>query len=148
MYCSKCGALNDDSGEFCTSCGNSLNRINTEVKDSQITQQQVNSNYGSQPIRNYDRVPSYMAWSIISTVVSLFLLNFLALPAGIVAIVFSSQVDTKLKSGDYDGAVRSSKNAKIWNWVATALEIISVILIILFIILIVIGFSEYRYYQY
>lgn len=147
MYCSKCGALNNDSGEFCTSCGNSLNPITSETRDSQVNQQ-VSSNYSNPPITSYAKVPSYMAWSIISTILSLFLLNFLALPAGIVAIVFSSQVDTKLRSGDYDGAVRSSKNAKIWNWVATALEIISLILIILFIILIVIGLSEYQYYQY
>lgn len=147
MYCSKCGAVNDENGEFCTSCGNSLNGIVTESQDKQVAQQ-VSSNYNNAPIRGYDRVPSYMAWSIISTILSLFLLNFLALPAGIVAIVFSSQVDTKLRGGDYDGAVRSSKNAKIWNWVATALEIISVILIILFVILIVIGLSEYQYYQY
>lgn len=147
MYCSKCGALNDDNGEFCTSCGNSLNSTGSNVMEKQFTQQ-GGSNYSNPPMRSYDRVPSYMAWSVISTILSLFLLNFLALPAGIVAIVFSSQVDTKLKGGDYDGAVRSSKNAKIWNWVATALEIISVILIILFIILIVIGLSEYQYYQY
>lgn len=147
MYCSKCGALNDDTAEFCTSCGNSLNRIGSEVSERQIVKPNE-INYNNSTVKNYDKVPNHLVWSIIITILSLFLLNFLALPAGIAAIVFSTQVDTKLRNGDYDGAVKSSKNAKIWNWVATGLDILSVILIGLFIILIIIGLSEYQYYPY
>ena len=72
------------------------------------------------------QVPNYLAWSIISTVLAVCLccpLGFL----GIVAIVYSSQVNTKLAQGDVAGARRASDNAKTWCWVATALAIIGLL---------------------
>lgn len=144
MYCPKCGNLNDDKAEVCTSCGNSLN-FTAEEPSERSTTTSDNTNYISEGIANHDKVPNYLVWSIIVTVISVFTMNLLALPAGIVAIVFSTQVDSKLKIGDYDGAVKSSKNAKIWNWVATGLEILSVIVIILLLTLVIIGYSQYQY---
>jgi hypothetical protein len=47
---------------------------------------------------------------------------------GIVAIVFSSQVNGKLNQGDLEGARRASANAKTWCWVATAFAIIGLLL--------------------
>jgi hypothetical protein len=35
---------------------------------------------------------------------------------GIISIVYASQVNSKYAVGDYDGAIRSSENAKTW-WV-------------------------------
>ncbi len=45
------------------------------------------------------------------------------LPAGIVAIVYAAQVNSKLAAGDYVGARRSSHRAKVWCWVALLLSI-------------------------
>ena len=56
-------------------------------------------------------VPNYLVQSILVTI-------FCCLPSGIAAIVFSSQVNTKLAAGDYDGAMDSSKKAKLWCWVS------------------------------
>ena len=56
-------------------------------------------------------IPNYLVQSILVTV-------FCCLPSGIAAIVFSSQVNTKLAAGDYDGAMDSSKKAKLWCWVS------------------------------
>jgi len=56
-------------------------------------------------------VPNYLVQSILVTV-------FCCLPSGIAAIVFSSQVNTKLASGDFEGAMESSKKAKLWCWVS------------------------------
>jgi hypothetical protein len=61
-------------------------------------------------------VPNYLAQAILVTI-------FCCIPAGIVAIVFSAQVNGKLAAGDYDGAVRSSNTAKTWCWVAFGLGI-------------------------
>jgi len=56
-------------------------------------------------------VPNYLVWAILATLCC-------CLPAGIVAIVYAAQVDGKLAAGDYDGALASSKNAKMWSWIS------------------------------
>lgn len=68
-------------------------------------------------------IPNYLVWSIIITVLSA-CLCCPGLITGIVAIVFSAQVNTKLNQGDIEGARKSSANAKIWCWVTTVLAII------------------------
>ncbi len=50
---------------------------------------------------------SYFAWAIVLTLLC-------CLPAGIVAIVYSSSVETKYSQGDYEGALKASNNAKMW----------------------------------
>jgi hypothetical protein len=55
--------------------------------------------------------PNYLVWAILSTILC-------CLPFGIVSIVYAAQVNTKWQTGDYEGAKASSKNAKIWAWVA------------------------------
>ena len=50
---------------------------------------------------------TYLALSILTTL-------FCCLPFGIPAIVFASQIDGKLKSGDIEGATKSARMAKIW----------------------------------
>jgi uncharacterized membrane protein YvbJ len=142
MYCPKCGTQNDDNAELCISCGNSLKGISSESPQKPITTPN-DTNYSNVPITNYDKVPNYLVWSIIVTVLSVLLCNVFALPTGIVAIVFSTQVDSKLRTGDYDGAVKSSKNAKIWCWVTTGLEILSVILGLLLLVLVIVSSVQY-----
>ena len=56
-------------------------------------------------------VPTYLAQSILVTI-------FCCMPFGIVAIVYSAQVNSKLKAGDYAGAVECSNKAKTWGWVS------------------------------
>lgn len=75
----------------------------------------------------HGNIPNYLAWSIISTILATCLCCPLGL-VGIVAIVFSSQVNSKLNQGDIEGARRSSANAKIWCWVATALAIVGLLI--------------------
>ena len=72
-------------------------------------------------------VPNHLAWAIVSTVLATCLCCPLGL-IGIVAIVFSSQVNGKLNQGDLEGARRASANAKTWCWVATAFAIIGLLL--------------------
>lgn len=72
-------------------------------------------------------IPNYLAWSIIATVLAL-CLCCPGLITGIVAIVFSAQVNGKLNAGDIEGARRSSANAKTWAWVTTGLAIIGLLI--------------------
>jgi hypothetical protein len=56
-------------------------------------------------------IPNYLVWAILVTVLC-------CLPFGIVAIVYAAQVNTKLQAGDIRGAMDSSKNARMWSWIA------------------------------
>lgn len=47
--------------------------------------------------------------------------------AGIIAIIFSVQVDSKYGTGDYIGAEKAAKNAKILAYVALGLGILGLI---------------------
>lgn len=51
--------------------------------------------------------PTYMIWAILATICC-------CMPAGIVAIVYSSMVSSKYYSRDYEGARRASERAEIW----------------------------------
>jgi Interferon-induced transmembrane protein len=104
MYCVTCGAANPDSAERCVACGRKLvgtDRM-TPVDDSERA----------------ERVPSYLAPAIAST------LCCGCLPFGIVAIVYSTQVDGKLALGDIDGAKRASASAKMWCWISLGMGLV------------------------
>lgn len=61
MYCSKCGGLNEDTTNFCSQCGNSLNGSAATVsKSDSVTKEGGPTNF--------------VVLSIICAVVSLFLL--------------------------------------------------------------------------
>lgn len=94
MYCSKCGATINGDAAFCPACG-------TPVLAS------GSPNAVNQTAPAGDAVPNYMVGAILTTL-------FCCLIGGIVAIVFSSQVNTKLAQGDIEGAKAASKTAKIW----------------------------------
>jgi hypothetical protein len=73
-------------------------------------------------------VPNYLVQSILVTL-------FCCIPFGIVAIVFASQVNSKLAAGDYQGAVQASNSAKLWSWVAFGCGAAAVLLYILMMII-------------
>jgi hypothetical protein len=71
--------------------------------------------YGSAAARG--QVPNYLVWAILVTL-------FCFLPTGIVAIVYASQVSSKLAAGDYAGAVESSNKAKTWSIVSAVVGVL------------------------
>ncbi|MCE5194862.1 MAG: CD225/dispanin family protein [Nitrospiraceae bacterium] len=91
MFCTKCGTQNEDNAFKCIKCGNALQRTAS--------------------IQSTQSVPNYLAQAILVTI-------FCCLPFGIPAIVFAAQVNGKLAAGDYNGALETSKKAKMWCWVS------------------------------
>jgi len=59
-------------------------------------------------------VQNYLVFAILTTVLC-------CLPAGIPAIVYAAQVNSKLQQGDYAGAQAASKNAKLWCLISLGL---------------------------
>ena len=55
--------------------------------------------------------PNYLVFAILTTI-------FCCQILGIVSIVFAAQVNSKWNSGDIQGALDASKNAKLWAWIA------------------------------
>lgn len=72
-------------------------------------------------------IPNHLVWAIVSTVLATCLCCPIGL-IGIVAIVFSTQVNTRLNAGDIDGARQASKNAKTWSIVATVLAALGLLI--------------------
>ncbi len=71
----------------------------------QYQQPQYQPPYGEQ------RPDNYLVWSILSLVLCCW-------PFGIVAVVFSSQVNSKWERGDYEGARQAANKAKTWTIVS------------------------------
>ena len=88
MYCTKCGVELPPGATVCPSC--------------------------TQPVRQFaapEPVPNYIVQSILVTLCC-------CLPFGIVALVYSAQVSSKLNAGDVAGAQASSRSARTWVIVA------------------------------
>ena len=74
------------------------------------------------------RPSNHLALAIITTILC-------CLPAGIVSIVYASQINSKYNAGDYEGAQRASKNAKTWWIVAIIAALVIMIGYTLFIVI-------------
>ena len=104
MFCRACGTENMDGSQTCISCGE---RLTNPFQAS--AQMQTGNPQAAGP-----KPENYLVQSILATLCC-------CLPLGIVAIVYSSQVDSKYNLGDYSGAVIASNNAKKWGWISFGL---------------------------
>jgi hypothetical protein len=76
--------------------------------------------------------PNYLVWSILTTILC-------CLPFGIVSIVYAAQVNSKWQTGDYEGARLSSKNARLWAFIAFGIGLAGALLWSLLALLGVLG---------
>lgn len=60
---------------------------------------------------------NYLVWAILSTI-------FCCIPTGIASIIFASKVNEAYARGEYDEALRASRNAKTWALVGAGLFIL------------------------
>ena len=114
MFCSKCGTENDNNAFRCVQCGQEMHAAATT---------------GATPPAN---VPNYLAQSIIVTL-------FCCWPFGIPAIVFSAQVNSKLASGDVEGAIDASNKAKMWAWVSFGVGMLAILFYV--VVMLAAGFA-------
>lgn len=108
MYCRKCGAQNHDNAYSCVSCGEPL---------------QNPSGVAASP----QKIPNYLVQSILVTL-------FCCLPLGIASIVYAAQVNGKVQAGDIQGAMESSRKAKLLSWWSFGLGLVGGILYVVLMI--------------
>ncbi len=68
-------------------------------------------------------VQNYLIPAILATI-------FCCLPLGVVSIIFATQVNSKVASGDIAGAMESSKKAKMFMFIAIGLGLLTWIIVI------------------
>ena len=143
MNCPKCGSANAEGATFCISCGTNLTPAPTTSPGGapppppppgggfgtpppppgyQQPQggfgQPAYATPGGYPQPGYgQQVSNYMGMAIAALVVG-FLCSCLGVIPGIVSVVFASQVNGKVSTGDIGGAMQASKNAKTWATIA------------------------------
>ena len=94
MYCTNCGQQRPDGAVACPNCGRQVQQFATPPT-----------------------IPNYLVQSILVTLCC-------CLPLGIVAVVYSAQVNGKLVAGDIAGAQASSANAKMWAWIGFGVGVV------------------------
>jgi interferon-induced transmembrane protein/zinc ribbon protein len=95
MFCSQCGANNAEGALICAQCGRNLQAPAIPLQTTGVV------------LPPGQTVPNYLVFAILATACC-------CLPAGISAIVYASQVNSKLQTGDLAGAQAASNNAKMW----------------------------------
>jgi hypothetical protein len=75
------------------------------------------------PVTSAAQVPNYLVWAILVTL-------FCFLPTGIVAIVYASQVSSKLAAGDAAGAMEASNKARMWTIISVAVGVLVAVIVI------------------
>ena len=63
-------------------------------------------------------VPNYLIPAILSTI-------FCCLPLGVVSIIFATQVNSKVQTGDIAGAMEASRKAKMFMFIAVGLGVLT-----------------------
>lgn len=112
MFCEYCGHKNPDEALTCGACGlsPSLQR-NASAAPPPMPGAPAYQSSARLPPLPAASVPNYLVWSILATLCC-------CVPGGIVAIVYSSQVNSKLAAGDHFGAQAASDNARLWCWIS------------------------------
>lgn len=72
--------------------------------------------------------PKPKNWLVESILVTI----FCCLPFGIAGIVFASQVNSKYDAGDYEGALKASKDAGKWTKIGFFVGIAAIIIAFIF----------------
>lgn len=135
-HCTQCGESNLDHASFCSKCGASL-PIGESFQNAQEQRVETaagysNSQYPPHSPQKPPMPPTYLWQAIVVTIVC-------CLPLGIPAIVNASQVENRYFQGNYEGAMRSSRNAKNFSLWALIIGIIVQLGYVLLVIFGVVG---------
>jgi hypothetical protein len=131
MNCPQCGQLNPAEASRCTKCGAVLSQQSANPFQS--------SGKMGTPQPGMTKPSSFLPLAIISAIPCCG-----CFPLGIVAIVFSMQVDSKWNAGDFTGAKDSSNKAKIFSIISLAIFILLVVGYLVFVGIFVMTNPEFQ----
>lgn len=170
MNCIKCYQEIPEGSKFCPHCGAQQpetpgnDPVNTQADAAAQTEtqplqnggyQDQNTQYQSNPYQNnqYQTPPVYQSsyepekpvnW-VPYLVLSILTTVCCCVPFGIVGIVYSAKINSAMNAGDYEGAQRAAKTAKIWIIVAAVVGLIANIIVAIMTYSGILG-SYYYYY--
>ncbi|MEO8003065.1 MAG: CD225/dispanin family protein [Arenimonas sp.] len=152
MRCPNCNAECSDQASECEFCGHQFGKAVEITPPLALVDEQVappplpdfmpppplpssfesdnpyaasdSSSYGRPQLPAYD-VPNHLPLSITAAVLTL---CCCCIPFGVVPLIFSTQVNSKLASGDYAGAQSASDNAKLWSWISIGIALLVFVL--------------------
>ena len=87
----------------------------------------MSQNWTPPPAGGSGTVPNYLVPAIISI--------FCCWPLAIPAIIFATQVNSKLAAGDTAGAEDSSKKAKMFSFIAIGLGVLGILIYVIMLVL-------------
>jgi Interferon-induced transmembrane protein/zinc-ribbon domain len=116
MFCPQCGAMNVDNAAVCPQCGRNFQ---TGAAGTSAIGAPTPLPVTGTVIPPGATVPNYLAFAILSTILC-------CIPAGIPAIAYSAQVNSKLMAGDLPGAQAASSNARMWCWISFGLGLATI----------------------
>ena len=132
-FCSSCGATCHPEAVICVKCGIQFNNSQAQAPNYGSNQSQPQSqNYYQQNtpppqtdiFRSNNMPKTWLAESILATL-------FCCLPFGIAGIVNASKVESRYNSGDTEGAIRASDEAKKWTmisfWIGVGVTVLYII---------------------
>ena len=126
MNCPHCGTSNFDNASICANCGRSLAEAPAPPRTDSYTPPPPppRPSYSPGGPPPGAPIPNYLVQSILVTLCC-------CLPLGVVAIIFSAQVNSKLAAGDYAGAQEASRKAKMFVWIAFGLGLVAILISLL-----------------
>lgn len=104
MFCPNCGTQNAPNVVTCAHCGTALAPLGMQPPAPPMAPAAAGMPAPPRP-------NNYLVQAILVTV-------FCCLPLGIVSIVFAAQVNGAFDRGDYAGADKASRQAKMWCWIS------------------------------
>jgi Interferon-induced transmembrane protein len=144
MRCPNCSAEINDSAKECDFCGHAIAQAGVSsaappvappppVMPPSPAASNPYSGTSSSSVSsrgNGEDIPNHMILSIVAAVLSL--CTCWCIPLGIVAVVLSTQVNSKINAGDLTGARNMSQWAKIISWVTIGFFVLAIIYNIFF----------------
>ncbi|HEX8169216.1 MAG TPA: CD225/dispanin family protein [Thermoanaerobaculia bacterium] len=125
MNCPHCGTSNLDTATICANCGRPLTAAQaTYMPPPPPPQGSYQTGMPGAAAAPGAVIPNYLLQSILVTLCC-------CLPLGVVAIIFSAQVNTKLAAGDIAGARDASSKAKLFAWIGLGVGLVAIVLIFL-----------------
>lgn len=95
--------------------------------------------YVKSPIPEYHHPKSWLTESLLLGLASFIMITIWCLPFAITSFIYALRVDDLWRTGDIDGAIRASNNARHYYKIGLWLGIVSWLICILIIVLIIFG---------